>query len=112
VTLTDAEPGETVLLLNWEHQPAPTPFRASHAIFVREGGGRQFDETDVIPDALRRRILSVRAFDSGDMMIDADLVDGNELESLLDPYLARPDTAYVQIHYAKRGCYAARAERA
>ena len=37
ITLDDAPVGETVLLLNHMHQPAPTPFRASHAIFVREG---------------------------------------------------------------------------
>jgi hypothetical protein len=37
VELRDAEPGEAVLLLNYTHQPANTPYRASHAIFVAEG---------------------------------------------------------------------------
>src|SRR5437588_360549 len=45
VSLEDAEPGETVLLLNYEHQSADTPFRASHAIYVREGG----PEADLFP---------------------------------------------------------------
>jgi len=31
VTLKDAEPGERVLLINYVHQPADTPYRASHA---------------------------------------------------------------------------------
>jgi hypothetical protein len=31
------EPGESVLLVNYEHQPAHSPFRSRHAIFVREG---------------------------------------------------------------------------
>jgi hypothetical protein len=112
VTLADAEPGETVLLLNHEHQPADTPFRASHAIFVREGAGERFDRPGEVPEVLRRRMLSLRAFDAEGMMLDADLVDGKALESLLEPMLARPGTAYVHIHYAKRGCYAALAEKA
>jgi hypothetical protein len=112
ITLADAEPGETVLLLNFEHQPADTPFRSRHAIFVRETAGERFDETGVVPDALRRRPLSLRAFDAEGMMIDADLADGTELERVLEPMLTRPETAYVHLHYAKRGCYAALATKA
>lgn len=36
IGLRDAEPGETVLLLNHEHQPADTPYRSSYAIYVRD----------------------------------------------------------------------------
>jgi hypothetical protein len=112
ISLQDAAPGESVLLMNFEHQPGDTPYRSRHAIFVREAAGETFDAVDVVPDALRRRPLSVRAFDASHRMVDADLVDGTALESVLDPFLARDEIAYVQIHYAKRGCYAARAERA
>ena len=40
IDLRDAEPGETVILLNYVHQPADTAYHASHAIFVREGADR------------------------------------------------------------------------
>jgi hypothetical protein len=36
VTLEDAAPGETLILLNHEHQAADTPFRSRYAIYVRE----------------------------------------------------------------------------
>jgi len=36
VSLADAEIGETMILVNFEHQSADSPFRATHAIFVRE----------------------------------------------------------------------------
>ncbi len=111
VTLADAEPGETVLLMNWEHQPADTPFRASHAIYVREAALEPFDRPGEVPPALRPRPLSVRAFDAGHMMIDAELVEGRDLEQVLVPYLEREEIAYVHIHYARRGCFAARADR-
>ena len=76
VGLVDLAPGETALLLNFVHQPADTPFRASHAIFVREGGGAVAESRGALPEMLRRRMLSIRAFDAAGMMVDAALVDG------------------------------------
>jgi hypothetical protein len=112
VELCDVEPGGSVLLLNHVHQPADTPFRSSHAIFVREGAERACDLVDEVPDVLRRRPISLRAFDASGWMLDADLADGTALEPLIQRLFADPKTAYLQAHYAKRGCYAARIERA
>ena len=112
VELRDAKVGEHVLLLNFTHQPADTPYRASHAIFVLEGATTRYDRVDQIPEALRARPISLRAFDAGHDMVDADLVDGGALEPLIRRFLANPQVAYLQAHYAKRGCYAARVERA
>ncbi len=36
VSLEDAEVGERVILLNYTHQPADSPYRATGPIFVRE----------------------------------------------------------------------------
>jgi hypothetical protein len=112
IELRDAEPGEAVLLLNHEYQSADSPYRGRHAIFVREGAMERFDAVDEVPDALRRRLLSVRAFDAAGMMVDADVVEGTALESLAERLLADPHVAYLQAHHARRGCYAARIERA
>jgi hypothetical protein len=112
VELRDVEPGEAVLLLNYEHQPADTPFRASHAVYVREGATRAFDAIDTVPEVLRTRTLSLRAFDAGHMMLDADLVEGRDVETLIARLLGDERIAYVHAHYARRGCYAARITRA
>jgi hypothetical protein len=112
VSLRDAEPGETVLLLNYEHLPAATPYRSRHAIFVRENAVEASLERNEIPDVLRIRLLSLRAFDRADMMIDADVVDGSELGAALDRMLGNPAAQYLHIHNAKPGCFAARADRA
>ena len=112
VAMRDAQPGESLLLVNHVHQPADTPYRASHAIFVSENAVAQYDRVDEIPEVLRLRTLSLRAFDGGHLMVDADLVDGREVETMIARLLADPRTAYIQAHYAKRGCYAARIERA
>ena len=112
VEMRDAAIGETVLLINHTHQSADTPYRASHAIFVREGAERAYDEVDVVAPALRPRLLSLRAFDASHLMIDADVVEGVDVEALIERLFANPEAAYVHAHYAKRGCYAGRIERA
>jgi hypothetical protein len=45
------------------------------------------------------------------MIAAADLIDGKDLGPALDRLLANPTAAYVHIHYARFGCYAARADR-
>jgi len=112
VELRDTTVDETVLLVNHEHQPADTPYRSRHAIFVREQAGPAFDAVDTVPEALRRRLLSLRGFDAAGMMIDADVVDGQQIESLIERLLARPEVDYVHAHFARRGCYAALIRRA
>jgi hypothetical protein len=111
IEMRDAAPGETVLLLNHICQPADTPYRATHAIFVREGATHAFDEVDVVPEVLRGRLLSLRAYDAKGMMVDADVVDGAEVEDLIKRLLDNAEVGYIHAHNAKRGCYAAHIER-
>jgi hypothetical protein len=112
VEMRDAAPGETALLLNHVCQPADTPYRASHAIFVREGAAVAYDRVDEVPPVMRPRLLSLRAFDAAGMMIDADVVDGAAVEPLIARLLANAEVSYIHAHYAKRGCYSGRIDRA
>lgn len=112
VELRDTAAEESVLLVNHEHQPADTPYRSRHAIFVREQAGEPFDAIDAVPEALRKRMLSLRAFDARGMMVDADIVDGEAVEGLITRLLSRPEVDYIHAHFARRGCYAALIRRA
>ena len=112
VSLEDVAVGETVLLINHEHQPAASPYRSRHAVFVRHGAVEAHPEPGAVPDVLARRLLSVRVFDSAAMMVDADVVDGATLANWLEAAFENPATDSVHIHYAKPGCFAARATRA
>ena len=111
VSLGHARRGDELLLLNYEHQPGHSPYRSSHAIYVARGSAEAFDDRDVVPEALRIRLLSVRAFDKDHMIVDADITDGKDAAALFERLLANPDTAYLHVHNAKRGCYSARVER-
>jgi len=110
ISLEDAERGERVLLLSFPHQTVHSPYKASGPIFVREAASASYDGTSD-PPALRNRLLSLRAYDGDGMMVDAEIVEGNAVETLLERLFARADVANVHIHNARRGCFACSVER-
>lgn len=111
VELRDLEIGETALLLNYQHQPADSPYRSSHAIFIGEGAVEAKMFRDLLPDVIVRRPISLRAFDARDEMVEGELCDGDRLVPLIERWLERGDIAYLHAHYVRRGCFAARIDR-
>lgn len=112
VTLQDAEPGEPLLLLNWRHQDADTPYRSDGPIFVRESALETCVSRNTVPEQQRSRLLSVRAYDAAGWMLDADVLEGVDLETAIDRFFANPAIDYLHVHNARRGCYACRIDRA
>ena len=110
VSLTDATPGETVILVNYEHHRVDSPYRSSFAVYVREGEQR-FDAIDEVPAQLRKRTLALRGYDASGMLRNADIVEGKQLEDGIAAMFAEANVAYIHAHFAKPGCYAALIER-
>ncbi len=111
IEMRDAEPGETLLLLNHTCQPANTPYRATHAIFVREGATDTYDQVDRVPEVMRVCLLSLRAYSTEGMMLDADVVEGTQIETAIGRLFANSDVSYIHVHNAKQGCYSGRVDR-
>jgi hypothetical protein len=111
VSLTDSQPGDELLLINYEHHSVASPYRMRFAIFVREGD-QTYDKVNEVPEQLRKRMLAVRSFDSKGMMVDHRLVDGQKVEPVIETLLTPPDVDYLHIHFASPGCYAAKVVRA
>ena len=111
ISLTDATPGDEVILTNYEHHAVDSPYRMRFAIYVRKGE-ETYDAVDTIPEQLRKRQLAARAFDKDGMMVGWEVVSGTELEGAIDRLLVDQRTAYMHVHYAAPGCYAARIDRA
>ena len=112
VTLQDAEPGERVILIPFQHQHGGSPYQATGPIFVRESAVDVAVRAGTIPGLLRSRLLSLRAYDDDDLMIDADVVDGREVEGAIERLLDDGRARYLHVHFARPGCYACRIERA
>ncbi len=111
ITLEDARPGEALILLNHVSQEAATPYRASHAIFVRQDASEAAVYVDETPPVFVGRTLSLRGFDRDGMMRDAKLAAPGEAEAAIRELFAQPDVHVIDAHNAARGCFAARIER-
>lgn len=112
ISLLEAEPGETTILLNYLHLPAPaSPYRAAGPIFVREAARETARFLDEVPEQVRTRLLSVRAYDADGWMLDAEVAEGTEIESLIERFFAQSDVAFLHAHNARRGCYNCRIDR-
>ena len=112
VSMHDAEPGETVLLVNHITHDVATPYRTSYAIFVREAEQETFDAINAVPPAMRARLLSLRGFDAEGRLVEADVVEGREVETMVGRLFANPSVAYIHAHNARHGCYSGLIERA
>ena len=95
----------------YAHRSEATGTSMRFAVFVRKGEER-YDEVNRVPEQLRLRTLAVRSFDAEAMMVERELVDGRELEGAIARLFADPRAAYLHVHFAAPGCYAARVDRA
>jgi hypothetical protein len=111
ISLTDAKPGDELILVNYEHHAVASPYRMCFAIYVRQDE-EMFDAVDTVPDQLRNRTLAVRGFDADAMMTGWELTAGADLEGMIEKLFADRHTVYLHVHFAAPGCYAARIERA
>lgn len=111
ITLEDADPGETLILVNHTSHDVANPYRASHAIFVREQAQAALTYVDSIPPVMVARVLSLRAFDVDGMMIDAVLAQPGLADEEISELLSNPNVAFIHAHNATRGCFAARIDR-
>jgi hypothetical protein len=112
ISLADAEIGETVILVNYKHQPADSPFQATHTIYVRENVQQVFPDVGTVPKVLETRLISIRAFNDRHYIIDADVVEGAKLSEAILAMLQNSSTDYLHLHNAKLGCFIARVTRA
>jgi hypothetical protein len=74
----------------------------------------RFEQADAIPDIVRNRLVSFRAFRSDGIMIyDANaIVEGEGHEAAVRRIFAREDVAYINAHTARPGCLLCHIERA
>ncbi len=111
VSLADADVGDELLLLPFDHLLTRSPYRACGPVFVRKGAQRAVLAPGEIPPYVTRRLMSVRAYDAEDMMIAADVCDGSDVRGIIERFMADPAVAFIHLHNARRGCFSCRVER-
>ena len=111
VSLADAEPGERLLVANFAHLSENTPFQSSNAVYVREHAVQADLEPNEVPEMLSIRLLAARSFDTEHMLVAADVMEGADLAAGIERMFEDEAAAYIHIHLARPGCYAAKAIR-
>ena len=105
ISLEDAQAGDELLLLPFEHQPARSPYRASGPIYVKVGARQRTMAVGDVPESVRRRQISLRAYDAEHLIVDAEVCDGDAVAAEIERLLGNPLVRYLHLHNAKRGCY-------
>lgn len=112
VSLEDAEPGERVLLLNYESHRAQTPYRSAFAIYVRDCADAALYENS-LPPVMEGRPIALRIFDAKGMLIGADMGrDSGETQAKVEAIFGSPAASYIHAHNAMHGCFSAEIRRA
>lgn len=109
--LQDAPIGDELILVSHDPFAGTSPYRSASPIFLHRETCAAPPLDDELPEQLTRRQLSVRAFDTNELMIDAAVIDGSALADTMTRFFDQADTDLIHIHNASRGCWATTAVR-
>jgi hypothetical protein len=111
ISLEDAALGETLILLNHVSHDVEGPYRATHAILVRELAQDSAPLVDQIPPVFLRRTLSLRGFAAnGDLVASRVSAPGGH-DGAIRELLSDAQVDHIDAHTAGHGCFSARIER-
>ena len=105
-----AKRGERMILFPFSAIPSGRPYSEIGPIFVHADSCKRYEVTEVFPPDFREGRV-IRAYDAGQNIIAAELVNGSEPEAIIEKFLEEPETAFVHVRSASRGCYTMRVER-
>jgi hypothetical protein len=111
VSLEDAEIGEEVILLPYQHHKTNSPYQANGPIFVRKIAKTPTFGTNEIPKMFNHRLLSLRGYDKNGIMKGASVTEGNILKEQIIKTFENEEINYIHIHNARPGCYNCLVER-
>jgi hypothetical protein len=111
--LQDAAAGDGLLLGSYHFGNPQGIYWAPSPVWVHAEPCPRFEQSDTVPEIVRNRLVSVRAYDSQDQMIYelGEVCRGTKVEAPLERALGDSRTGYVNIHTAGPGCFLCRAER-
>lgn len=111
VTLQDAAPGETLVLLNHVSNDVDGPFRTSYGIYIREKATDAACFRDEVPPVMTVRRLALRCFDAEGMLVGAEIAERGDADGGIRQLLERPAVASIHAHSPAFGCFIAKVER-
>jgi len=106
-----AQPGEQVILFPYASIPAGCPYAEMGPIFVHAQPCPRYEVTEQYPADVRGGRV-IRAYDREQNMIAGEIVNGRKPETVIEKLFENPETEFIQVRSADRGCYTFGIERA
>lgn len=110
VSLVDAHPGEPLILLPYRHHAVEGPYQSSGPIFVREAAEPARLDINEVPEVVRLRLMSIRAYDIQGLMVASEVIEGRDIEKQIETFFTDEQIAYLHLHNARAGCYSCRVD--
>lgn len=106
-----AQPGERVILFPYAAIPWGHPYAETGPIFVHAEKCQRYSTTDQYPAEFRNgRVF--RAYDSNYNIIDGQVMNASEPETLIGRLFQNADAAFVDVRSVTHGCFTFRVQRA
>ena len=105
-----AEPGERLVLFPFAAIPSGRPYSESGPIFVHKDSCERYSAVGEYPVEFRNGRV-VRAYNSQDDMIAAEVANGEGPEAIIERFLQSAETAFVHVRSVSRGCFTMKVER-
>ncbi len=105
-----AQPGERLVLFSYASIPPGRPYSETGPIFVHAEACERYRAIDEFPAHFREGRV-IRAYDAAENMITGEVVNGSAPETVIEKLLQNPETAFLQVRSAGRGCYTFGIER-
>ena len=99
-----AQPGEQVVLFPYASIAPGRPYAESGPIFVHAAPCERYQAIDEFPAAFRQGRV-IRAYDWEQNMIAGEIVNGRKPETVIEKLFENPETEFIQVRSADRGCY-------
>ncbi|OQS10453.1 hypothetical protein B0T37_00440 [Chromobacterium violaceum] len=115
--LRRARPGEALILASYSPFRQAGPYREYGPVFLAvEPQPAALPGLSALlgragEDAYLGEGVALRAYDSGQAMLEAVLLPTREAEAMLARWAARPEIAFAMLRFPAHGCYALRLNR-
>jgi hypothetical protein len=112
--LRRARAGEELILASFSPFHEEGPYREFGPVFILANASNEEVPRETLPvmqGYLRDRFV-LRAYSSGEEILDASMVTPAEAEQTLERFLAKPEVAFVHARFPVYGCFALRIDRA
>lgn len=102
--------GERMVLFPFVSVQLGRPYSETGPIFVHAEACARYSNTSTFPAHFRNG-RAVRAYNARRDMIDAAVVQDDEPEAVIEKMLENPETDFIHVRSATRGCYTMGIER-